>query len=189
MFLHKRDLKKIKELKLDNETANLVDYFMKSEKIEDINDAIVKLIKKGYSYWLLERKYGERLEENSKIWSKEYWNLKTSSGFVYYRLRLKDAVDEIKRLAITMSSLLADLEDCYQRSGYVGKEEFVERLRKYRITIEDYLNRFIFDLKKDIEQTSKNYVENEEEFVEWVEENLKRYKEEFLKKKNITSSH
>ncbi len=186
MFLHKHDVKKLKEITIDDETAKLIEYFMRTEKLDDINNTIIQLIKKGYSYWLLERKYGKNLEEH-KVWSKEYWNLKTSSGFVYYRLRLKDAIDEIKRLAITMSSLLADLEDCYKRSGYTKKDYFVEKLRKYRITIEDYLNRFIFDLKKDIEQTSKNYVENEEEFIEWVEENLQRYKEEFLRKKKITS--
>jgi len=162
----------------------LVKYYMTSEKINDLNVAVNELIKKGYSYWLLEKKYGKRGVEDPKVWSQSFWNIKASAGFVYYRLRLKDAVDEIKRLSITLSSLLADLKDCYERSDFKDKEHFVEKLERYRVIIEDYLNRFVFDLKKDIEDASKNYVEDEEEFVEWIEENLKRYKDEFVKGRN-----
>jgi high-affinity Fe2+/Pb2+ permease len=169
---------------LDDETKNMLEYFMMTEGISDIREAIRLLLRKGYDYWLLEKKYSKDLIESGKIWDQSYFNLRASSGFVYYRLRLKDAIDEIKRLSITMSSLLADLESCYKEAKglSINKKEVIDKIEKYRATIEDYLNRFIFSLREDVEDKSKNYIENEKEFINWIEENLKRYKELFLKK-------
>ncbi len=185
ILFHSRQRERIR---LDNNALELVKYYMRAEKIDNIDLAISNLIKKGYEYWLLEKKYGSEAPKDPKVWSESYWNLRASSGFVYYRLRLKDAIEEIKRLSITMSSILADLRDCYERSDLKGKKEFVKKLAEYKKTIEEYLNRFIFDLKKDVEDKAENYVDNEEEFIEWVENNIKRYKQMFLKNTSTSAS-
>ena len=67
---------------------------------------------------------------------------------LYYRLRLKEVIDEMKPLVMTLSGVLSDLETCYgrclsEKSGLSGELKKVEELREI---VKDYLDRYLMAL-------------------------------------------
>ncbi len=86
----------------------LVEYYSKSRGVGDSELAVAELVEKGYNYWILEQRYGG--DKVERAWASSDLVAGLAAGYAFYRLRLRDAVEELRRLTLTLSGVLADPE-------------------------------------------------------------------------------
>ncbi len=161
---------------LSEEAARLVEKYAIRKNLE-LNKALTELVEKGYQQYRLEETYGEGIN-NRELWDRRFYYLKIESGYLYYRLRLSEVVEEMKNLILIMSGLIGDLESCYKtclgRSRLVLEEE--EKLRSLRETLNRYFDRYINVVREELGK--KKYVDDRE-VIKSIEETIRKYKEEF----------
>jgi len=161
---------------LSEEAARLVEKYAIRKNL-DLNKALTELVEKGYQQYRLEETYGEGIN-NRELWDRRFYYLKIESGYLYYRLRLSEVVEEMKNLILIMSGLIGDLESCYKtclgRSRLVLEEE--EKLRNLRETLNRYFDRYINVVREELGK--KKYVDDRE-VIKSIEETIRKYKEEF----------
>lgn len=144
--------------------------YMKSTKNMDLESTIKDLIRKGYNYWLLEKKYGDKID-SLEVWDRNLQCMKIESGFLYYRLRVREVIEELKNAILILSGVLADLESCYKTCN--AKNIDVDKIRRYRSELSRYMIDYIKPLKEEIDSNVEISVE---QILENVEEILKIYK-------------
>ena len=93
---------------------------MHSKNIDNKNRerAVRDLLIKGYWYWLLEKKYGKERVGSREAWDKTYSCLKVESGYLYYRLRLSDVIEELRSLLFIFSGFLSASREAYWSSVF-----------------------------------------------------------------------
>ncbi|MMZ69675.1 hypothetical protein D1872_325570 [compost metagenome] len=66
MFFNRRgrDEKRL-EVPIDNDLERMLEYYTRSRKNLSVEEAVRELLRKGYNYWLLEKKYGDRVDSPS----------------------------------------------------------------------------------------------------------------------------
>ncbi|MCE4600938.1 MAG: hypothetical protein F7C38_05170 [Desulfurococcales archaeon] len=158
-------------LKLDDELRGLVGYFMKSTGVNSIDEAVRALVRRGYDYWLLERKYGGDVD-SMRVWDAGFKCMELEAGFLYYRMRVREVIEELKNAVLILSGVLADLEACYRECGAGGVD--LDRISGYRAELSRYMDEYIKPLRDDVEEGK--YVD-EAEIVRHVEELVEKYKE------------
>jgi len=140
--------------------------------------ALKELIQKGLRYDELERQYGKDVDSR-ELWDKRFYYLKIESGYLYYRLRLKEVIDELKTLAIRFAGVLGSLETCYKQC--ISSEALDAELKKLadlKEFIRYYLDTYVITVNKELEE--KKYADDKE-IIKFVEEALKKYKKYFMK--------
>jgi hypothetical protein len=95
----------------------ILEYYMKTTETTDQEKAVMDLLEKGYRYWLLERNYGEENVRDRVNWDPVYWSMKLASGFAFYKIRLRDAVEELKKLTMSLSGVLGDFKTVLRAPG------------------------------------------------------------------------
>ncbi len=182
IFRRHRHKTKTLEIELDNYVKEILENYMSSEEETDKSKAAKDLLIKGYWYWLLEKKYGEEGARSREAWDKTYSCLKVESGYLYYRLRLSDVIEELRNLLFIFSGLLSDLSTCYRelkkRDPNVKVDE--SRVSRYREKLNRYMNEYVLSLRREIE--TRKYVEDEQSFLKELEDIIKRYREKFYRK-------
>jgi len=159
-----------------NMVKDIIDSYMREKGIKDENIAIKELIEKGYRYWSLEKTYQNVSER--EIWDIRYKLLKVEGRYLYYRLRLKETIDEMKRLVLMLSSVMSELELCYrpmkERDPSAKLDE--DKLREEKKSVENYVHRYIASLREDVERAA---VDNELDILAEMEDLMRRYRKEF----------
>ncbi len=177
--IFRRHKQEVIGLELDDYLREILENYTHSEQIENKQKAVRDLLIKGYWYWLLEKKYGKEKASSREAWDKTYSCLKIESGYLYYRLRLSDVIKELRNLLFVFSGLLSDLSTCHyelkKRDPKVRVDE--NRVKEYKDRLNKYMKEYVLSLRKELE--TRKYVEDEEEFLEELEEIIHKYRERF----------
>jgi len=140
--------------------------------------ALKELIQKGLRYSELERQYGKDVDSR-ELWDKRFYYLKIESGYLYYRLRLKEVIDELKTLAIRFAGVLGSLETCYKQCmSSEALEVELKKLADLKEFIRYYLETYVITVNKELEE--KKYADDKE-IIKFVEKTLEKYKRYFMK--------
>ena len=160
-----------------DDIEDILDYYMKSRKLESKAEAIKELVKMGYKYWTLEKSYGDNMNDR-EVWDTTYRLLKVEGRYLYYRLRLREVMEEMRRLSLILSSMMSELEICYKLLKELNPEFKVdeEKLRRNKENVERYVDEYVTALKRDLNE--KRY-EAEEDLLKELEDLLTRYKKKF----------
>jgi len=162
-------------LRLEEGLRERIEYYMRETGIDGIDEAVGSLVEKGYKYWLMENSYKDKIGERVN-WDPVYWSMKLASAYAYYKLRLRDAVEEMKKLTMALGGVLGELRLCYEKPETVkGDTAYKEKIELYRRQLEAYVEKFITSLRVDLDGPD-NYVEDEEEFLRELEELVKKYR-------------
>lgn len=182
--LFRKHRNEVLEVELDNYVKEILENYMSSGEISDKSKAARDLIIKGYWYWLLEKKYGVEGAKSLEAWDRTYSCLKVESGYLYYRLRLSDVIEELRNLLFIFSGLLSDLSTCYRelrrRDPNVKVNE--GKIREYKEKLDRYMSEYVLSLRRELE--TRKYVENEQSFLNELEDIIKRYRERFCRKES-----
>ncbi len=156
------------------EIKDILDYYMKSKNLESRAEAIKELVKMGYKYWTLEKSYGENINDR-EVWDTTYRLLKVEGRYLYYRLRLREVMEEMRRLTLILSSIMSELEICYKLLRDLDPNFKVdeEKLRRNKENVERYVDEYVTSLKRDLNE--KRY-EAEDDLLEEMERLLEKYK-------------
>ncbi len=162
---------------LGDDTMRLVRYFAESEGI-GVVDAVRALVSKGYSYLVMERRFGKEVSSRA-AWDLRFRLLRIEAGYAHYRYRLREAVEELRRMTIEMSGLLAQLRLCSRRLKECcgeGLDEGVisEKERMLRAYMKEYIERF----REDLDRGEDEYI-TDSELLDEIEELVKRYRRLF----------
>lgn len=143
------------------------------------DQALKRVIEDGLRYVELENAYGEGVKDR-ELWDKIYRLLKVESAYLHYRLLYREAVEEIQGLIMTLSSVVSDLETCFNSlpKGADNVTELrakeIERLRKYiRLYMERYLRR------PSSNKSEEGGDVNDEDVLKEIEDLVKKYREVF----------
>jgi hypothetical protein len=160
------------ELIDDENLKAKIKYYMNMNKITYQN-AVRELIEKGYNYWLLERKYGENAR-SLEIWDPNRRLLKVEAGFLYYRLRTRELIEELKNIIFILSGVLADLENCYKTCK--NSNININDINGFRQELKRYMNEYVLSAREELERGEYRYIDNWDEFLKEIEKLLKKYK-------------
>ncbi|MCE4614051.1 MAG: hypothetical protein F7B60_00770 [Desulfurococcales archaeon] len=171
---------------LDDRLKELLKYYLNSTDEGEKGKSVLDLLEKGYRYWLLEKNYGEEKVGDRENWDPVYWSMKLASGFAFYKIRLRDAIEELKKLTMSLSGVLGDLKLCYDKPETVRRDpSFGRRIEEYQREVNAYVEKFITALREDVD-SSERYVEDEEKFLDELESLIKDYRK-LLREKKLTS--
>jgi len=167
---------KKREEDLPPEVVQLVEEYAQ-EKGLDFRKALEDLVKKGYRYAQMEKIYGKSVHDR-EIWDKRFYYLKVEAGYLYYRMRFRDLLEEMRSLSMILLGTVKSLELCYQR--YAPKSDIIEKelneLKKLEQTAKRYVEEFVLMGRRELEE--KVYADDRE-ILKSIEETLKRYRQEF----------
>ena len=142
-----------------------------------IVDALRDLVKKGYRYHELELMYGDP-STHREVWDNRWYYFRVEAAYLNCRLRLRDVINDLRGLAMTFSSTVAELETMYKRCGLLNENAraHLDRLRGF---VNYYMETYIHSYRRYVESTSPDNSDepSEEEVVENVKKALKRYEE------------
>lgn len=165
------------EVRVDGELRNILEYFMESEGVSSMSEAITRLVKMGYRYWNMKSQYGDDLSDR-ELWDIRFRLLKLESGYLHYKLMLRDALEQLRTLTMNLSSALSQLNTCLTRLKDADPNANVdlEDAEKYKRVLEDYSKKFIFTAKEEIESGQCGGI-SDEEIIRDIENLLRLYKE------------
>ena len=159
---------------LSSDVLEIVRAYAREREI-DLHRALEELVRKGYRYAQLEKMYGKSLHDR-EVWDKRFYYLKIEAGYLYYRMRFRDALEELRSMAMILMGTVRSLELCYQR--YAPKSEAVQReleeLEKLKKLAQHYTQNYVLAGRRELEE--KKYAEDED-VIKSIEETLERYKE------------
>ncbi|MEB3756729.1 MAG: hypothetical protein GSR79_07735 [Desulfurococcales archaeon] len=174
---------------LDDRLKGILKYYLNSTPKEKEDEALKELLEKGYRYWLLEKNYGKEKVGDRENWDPVYWSMKLASGFAFYKIRLRDAIEELKKLTMSLSGVLGDLKLCYEKPETVRRDPiFGSRIEEYQKEVNAYVEKFITALREDVD-SSERYVEDEERFLDELESLIKDYRKLLREKRSVSKTH
>jgi hypothetical protein len=142
-----------------------------------LGEAVADLLRKGYEYADLEKRYGKSVHDR-EVWDRRYYFLKVESAYLYYRLRLRELYEEVRTLAMNMSSLVSALEHVVRRCGLEDRtmDEYLSRMRS---VAKHYIDSYVLS-SRELQDTPEV---SDAEVVRSIEEVLERYKQVLLQEK------
>ncbi len=165
------------EVRVDSELRKILEYFMESEGVSSTSEAVTRLVKMGYKYWNMRSQYGDDLSDR-ELWDIRFRLLKLESGYLHYKLMLRDALEQLRTLTMNLSSALSQLNTCLARLKDADPNANVdlEDAERYKRVLEEYSKRFIFSAKEEIESGQCGGI-SDEEIIRDIENLLHLYKE------------
>jgi hypothetical protein len=161
-------------IRLPGEVYDLVVGYAASNRI-GLEEAIAELLRKGYEYSDLEKKYDKSIHDR-EVWDRRYYFLEIESAYLYYKLRSSEIYEDAKALAMTLSSVVSALEHMVQRCGFSdgNMAEYVSRLRS---TARHYMDKYVLASRReeDVPEVS------DAEVLRSIEETLEKYKRTLLR--------
>ncbi len=170
-------------IELDEHLRELIDNYMVSEGLNSLEESVKNLVSKGYWYWILEKKYGRNRIDSVEVWGRAYDCLRIESGYLYYRLRLRDVIEEMRKLIMILSSVLSDLKTCYnvlKNSGYENISSSEKKIKEYQDFLKNYMENYVLALRRELDE--KKYVEDEESLLNDIVDLVEKYRRKMLKK-------
>ncbi len=173
------------DFKLSDDVLELIRYYMNSEGINDLGEAISSLIKKGYRYWNLEKSFGK--VDDREFWDIRYRLMKVESRYLHYRLLLRDAMEHIRTLIMNLSGALSQLDACFMRLKDLDPSTNIDidKLRRYRDVLNEYVNKFLLSVREELEDRDSDI--KDEDVLNEVEELVRRYRELLRKGGKLTN--
>ena len=179
--LSRKELESLLKSILGDEYEQLRRYAEKHET--SLEQALRELVRKGYRYHELETMYGDP-SAHREVWDKRWYYFRVEAAYLNCRLRLRDVINDLRGLAMTFSSTVAELETMYKRCGVLNEnaKAHLERLRGF---VDYYMETYIHSYRRYVENTSgeENDEPSEEEVIESVKEALKKYEKLLAKQK------
>ncbi len=179
--LSRKELESLLQTMLGDEYEQLRRYAEKRET--SLEQALRELVKKGYRYHELETMYGDP-SSHREVWDKRWYYFRVEAAYLNCRLRLRDVINDLRGLAMTFSSTVAELETMYKRCGMLNEnaKAHLERLRGF---VDYYMETYIHSYRRYVESTSGEESDepSEEEVIENVKEALKKYEKLLTKQK------
>ncbi len=165
------------EVRVDSELRKILEYFMESEGVSSTSEAVTRLVKMGYKYWNMRSQYGDDLSDR-ELWDIRFRLLKLESGYLHYKLMLRDALEQLRTLTMNLSSALSQLNTCLARLKDADPNANVdlEDAERYKRVLEEYSKKFIFSAKEEIESGQCGGI-SDEEIIRDIENLLHLYKE------------
>ncbi len=174
MFRRGKSLKEgVIKVRLDDELKGIIKYYMESKDISSVEEAVRNLIKMGYNYWNMKSQYGDNISDR-ELWDVRYRLLKLESGYLHYKLLLREALGRLRALTLNLSSLLSQLDTCWSKLG----EAHLSESAKFRRFLKEYSDEFVFTARKELESGEYEGV-RDEDVIRDIERLLKYYKEKF----------
>ncbi len=175
MRLFKRDDQSKFNCQINENLKKIINYYMIKRNLS-FNDAVNELIEKGYNYWLLEQKYKDKVN-SEEVWNSSYRILRIEAGFLYYRLRTRELVEELKNIVFILSGVIADLESCYETLKKYEKIRInIDKIKRYRDELNKYLKSYVFSNYRELEEAESRYIDNWGEFITELEKLIKKAK-------------
>ena len=161
----------ILKLRLSENTLKLIEYYMNKEGVKEYSRAIEKLVELGYESWVSSKT--SRAESIDRI-------LAVEAGYAYYRLRLREVLDELKSIAMLLSGLASELKVCLNELEKTGLYKNIggrrKRLEETEEKVKRVIDKYILDVKRDLDEKRRI---SDKELVDSIERILREYKREF----------
>jgi hypothetical protein len=143
-----------------------------SEKKLSEKEVVNQLITDGLKYRELKRKYS--VIDTRDVWDNRFYYLKIEAGYLYYRLRVKELLDEIKSLSMMATGIAKELELCYNMLESCGKdlEERKDNLKELQKGLKKYVEEYV--LPDEIELEEKRYADDKT-VIESIKKILETY--------------
>ncbi|MCE4624372.1 MAG: hypothetical protein F7C35_00715 [Desulfurococcales archaeon] len=127
----------------DPNVIRLIEYYMERTG-KPYEEALAELVKKGYDYWLIETKYTDK--SVGHVITQGFIDRYSTVLHAYFtcKLKLREAYDDLRKLTLTLSSLLAEVE----HGGLRGNRLELEDLRR-RLTV--FYERYVKKLSAEEE--------------------------------------
>jgi hypothetical protein len=156
---------------LDEKTVKIVKDISRETKMPE-KEVIKELVSDGLKYRELEKKYS--LIDKREVWDNRFYYLKIEAGYLYYRLRIKELIDELKSLAMMSTGIAKELEMCYSllESKENSIKERRENLKKLQEHLEKYIEEYVLPDEKELEE--KRYADDKI-VIESIKKVLKAY--------------
>ncbi len=126
-----------------------------------IEEALCELVRKGLRYAELESLYGRNVAAR-EVWDRRFYFMKVEACYLRYKLRLREVVEDMRRVLMVMSSLVSEL-------GSLGGD--VEGLRSL---VKHYMDKYLFS-NRDALQVEEDV--SDEEVLRSIKEAVARYEE------------
>jgi len=140
-------------------------------------DALIELIQKGFQYYELEKLYGKDVHDK-EVWDKRFYYLEIESRYLHYKLRLKEVIEKLKSLVLTLSKVVNRLEFCYKK--FLSDQDVINselnELNNVKSLLQYYLNSYVIEVKKDIRES---FGKNDEYVLKSILETVDKYKKVF----------
>jgi|GEM_PF-1347830 len=140
-------------------------------------DALIELIEKGFRYYEFEKLYGKDIHDR-EVWDKRFYYLEIESRYLHYKLRLKEVIEELKSLVLTLSKVVNRLELCYKK--FLDNQEVINselnELSKVKSLLQYYLNSYVIKVEKDLRES---FGKNDEYVLKSILETVDKYKKMF----------
>jgi len=140
-------------------------------------DALIELTEKGFHYYELEKIYDKDVHDR-EVWDKRFYYLELESRYLHYKLRLKEVIEELESLVLTLSRLVNSLETCYRKA--IGDPKRLKSelngLNKIKSLLQYYLDTYVIGVKKDLKE---GFGKSDEYVLKSVIETVERYKKVF----------
>jgi len=151
--------------RIPREVESLVREYAKDKGIDD-ERALIELVKMGYRGYKLQSAVG---------YDKMQYFLKVEASYLYYRMRVRELVEQIKSLALGLMGTVKLARTCLERyapqSDAVAKE--LEELSKLEELARNVIREFITSIRKDVEEHSVD----DEVVIQSLENLIKAYRE------------
>ncbi len=159
------------KIKLGRDTMKLIEYYMSREGVRDYSKAVERLVELGYESWV-SGKTGS-VESIDRI-------LAIEAGYAYYRLRLKEILDEMKSIAMLLSGLASELKVCLNELEKTGLYRSIRdrriRLEETEERVKRIIEKYVLEARRDLGEKSRV---SDKELVESIEKILREYRREF----------
>jgi hypothetical protein len=161
-------------VRLPGEVYDLVAGYAAGKGIS-LEEAIAELLRKGYEYSDLEKKYDKSVHDR-EVWDRRYYFLEIESAYLYYKLRSSEIYEDAKALAMTLSSVVSALEHMAQRCGF-SDGNMAEYLSRLRSTARHYMDKYVLASRREEDAPEVS----DAEVLRSIEETLEKYKRTLLR--------
>ncbi len=143
------------------------------------DEAVARLIEKGLRFYELEKKGEAGLRE---VWDRRHYFWSIEAGYLYYRLRLREVLEELKSLAMVLTGVVGMARSCFESCGLHGG---LDDLKAYEEAAKRVVEEYVVSTRREIEE--KKYA-SDLEVLKSVLEYAERYARELGVKVKCTIS-
>ncbi len=160
------------KLYISSKSMNIINRYSRENDI-DFNSSVEELIAKGYEYHKMESYYKKNIRDR-EVWDKRFYFLTVESRYLYYKLKVRELYEELKTQTLQLSSILSQLEYCYQRymKNNENAREELEKIREMRKSLDKYADKYLLINRKSSSQDE--YIDDDE-VISSIKETLARY--------------
>ncbi len=167
----------IKQIIKDDHLSEIITRIMMDYHV-DRDEALRKLLEMGARYYSLSKTYGEAVDRR-ELWDRRFYYMNVEAGYLYYRYRLGEVINDFEHVLRLLSTLVGELENCYKKCEDMSIEKAMEKVREFQENVIKYFNEYIEEARKDLNQ--EKYV-SDKEVLKSIKAIIRKYEETLRKK-------